>query len=279
MEPEPSVLVIEAGPGDPLTSVTRHAIDDLAGAEDGVQVVTVRSLLDVLRALRELNVVCTVIDLDLDDSVAAPVLQEVTHEAAGGPVLAFASRPLHEADRALLAGTRERGGIEVVQSTAQLTERLTLHLLTLVPRRVPILRGQQAGQTRWRFHGEKALVIDDDVRNVFALTSVLELHGFAVLFADNGRSGVELLRQHTDTAIVLLDIMMPGMDGYATTAAIRRMPEFAQLPIVALTAKAMRGDRERSLAAGMNDHVTKPIDINDLVNLIHDLIVPETRVG
>ncbi|GAA3080653.1 hypothetical protein GCM10020254_26250 [Streptomyces goshikiensis] len=91
------------------------------------------------------------------------------------------------------------------------------------------------------FHGEKVLIVDDDVRNVFALTSVLEQHGLAVLYAENGREGIEVLEQHDDVTVVLMDIMMPEMDGYATTSAIRRMPQFAGLPIIALTAKAMKG--------------------------------------
>ena len=96
------------------------------------------------------------------------------------------------------------------------------------------------------FGGEKVLIVDDDIRNVFALTSVLEQHGLSVLYAENGREGIEVLEQHDDVAIVLMDIMMPEMDGYATTTAIRRMPQFAGLPIIALTAKAMKGDREKA---------------------------------
>ena len=98
--------------------------------------------------------------------------------------------------------------------------------------------------------GEKVLIVDDDIRNVFALTSVLEQHGLSVLYAENGREGIEVLEQHDDVAVVLMDIMMPEMDGYATTAAIRRMPQFAGLPIIALTAKAMKGDREKSIESG-----------------------------
>ncbi|WP_461010651.1 HAMP domain-containing protein [Streptomyces capparidis] len=119
-----------------------------------------------------------------------------------------------------------------------------------------------------RFRGQKVLVVDDDVRNVFALTSVLEQHGLTVLYAENGREGIEVLEQHDDVALVLMDIMMPEMDGYATTAAIRRMPQFAGLPIIALTAKAMQGDREKSMEAGATEHVTKPVDPDHLLTVI-----------
>ncbi|MEU3463109.1 HAMP domain-containing protein [Streptomyces sp. NPDC006733] len=118
------------------------------------------------------------------------------------------------------------------------------------------------------FHGEKVLIVDDDIRNVFALTSVLEQHGLTVLYAENGREGIEVLEQHDDVAIVLMDIMMPEMDGYATTTAIRRMPQFAGLPILALTAKAMKGDREKSIESGASDYVTKPVDTDHLLTLM-----------
>jgi HAMP domain-containing protein/signal transduction histidine kinase len=118
------------------------------------------------------------------------------------------------------------------------------------------------------FEGQKVLIVDDDIRNVFALTSVLEQYGLTVLYAENGREGIEVLEQHEDVSLVLMDIMMPEMDGYATTEAIRRMPQFAGLPIIALTAKAMKGDKEKSLAAGASDHVTKPVDTDHLLGVM-----------
>ncbi|MGW2849603.1 ATP-binding protein, partial [Streptomyces sp. NPDC001274] len=118
------------------------------------------------------------------------------------------------------------------------------------------------------FRGEKVLIVDDDIRNVFALTSVLEQHGLTVLYAENGRVGIEVLEQHDDVAVVLMDIMMPEMDGYATTTAIRRMPQFAGLPIVALTAKAMKGDREKAIESGASDYVTKPVDPDHLLSVM-----------
>ncbi|MFG2645483.1 HAMP domain-containing protein [Streptomyces sp. NPDC048370] len=120
------------------------------------------------------------------------------------------------------------------------------------------------------FSGEKVLIVDDDIRNVFALTSVLEQHGLAVLYAENGREGIEVLEQHDDVTVVLMDIMMPEMDGYATTTAIRRMPQFAGLPIIALTAKAMKGDREKAIESGASDYVTKPVDPDHLLSVMEE---------
>ncbi|MGQ4329759.1 HAMP domain-containing protein [Streptomyces hayashii] len=132
-------------------------------------------------------------------------------------------------------------------------------------------RTQQAGtpaRAGIKFGGEKVLIVDDDIRNVFALTSVLEQHGLSVLYAENGREGIEVLEQHDDVAVVLMDIMMPEMDGYATTTAIRRMPQFSGLPIIALTAKAMKGDREKAIESGASDYVTKPVDPDHLLSVM-----------
>ncbi|WP_109284299.1 HAMP domain-containing protein [Streptomyces orinoci] len=138
-----------------------------------------------------------------------------------------------------------------------------------VPEQLPAPQAEPAPRPAGReFHGEKVLIVDDDIRNVFALTSVLEQHGLTVLYAENGREGIEVLEQHDDVVVVLMDIMMPEMDGYATTAAIRRMPQFADLPIIALTAKAMKGDREKSIDAGASDYVTKPVDTDHLLSVM-----------
>jgi CheY-like chemotaxis protein len=116
--------------------------------------------------------------------------------------------------------------------------------------------------------GAKILIVDDDVRNVFALTSVFERYGAQIRYAENGRQGMEILDREDDIALVLMDVMMPELDGYATTAAIRRRPEFADLPIITVTAKAMKGDRAKSIASGASEYVTKPVDISHLIGLM-----------
>jgi CheY-like chemotaxis protein len=113
--------------------------------------------------------------------------------------------------------------------------------------------------------GATVLVVDDDVRNVFALTSALELHGATVLYADNGADGLRIVQEHPQIDLVLMDVMMPDMDGNETTAAIRSTPGREQLPVLFLTAKAMAGDREKSVAAGASDYITKPVDLDELL--------------
>jgi signal transduction histidine kinase/HAMP domain-containing protein len=119
-----------------------------------------------------------------------------------------------------------------------------------------------------RLCGKKVLIVDDDLRNVFAITSILELYGLTVVHASDGRTGIETLQRSPDIDIVLMDVMMPEMDGYATTAAIRQVPGLAHLPVIAVTARAMHGDRDKSIAAGATDYVTKPVDTEDLLTVM-----------
>jgi signal transduction histidine kinase/ActR/RegA family two-component response regulator len=137
----------------------------------------------------------------------------------------------------------------------------------------PILRGDPersiaAPRIARGLDGATVVIVDDDVRNVFALTSALELHGMTVRYADNGADGVRMLTEHPDVDIVLMDAMMPDLDGYETTRQIRRNRNFADLPVVFLTAKAMPGDRESALAAGASDYITKPVDLDELLDLM-----------
>jgi CheY-like chemotaxis protein len=120
--------------------------------------------------------------------------------------------------------------------------------------------------TRPALAGKRVLVIDDDPRNVFAISSTLEMHGVRVTHASDGRQGIETLLAAPGTDLILMDIMMPGMDGYAAMTVIRQMPQFATLPIIAVTARAMESDRQKSLGAGASDYVTKPVDTDELLD-------------
>ncbi|GHH27058.1 HAMP domain-containing protein [Streptomyces lanatus] len=196
--------------------------------------------------------------LDAGDLVASAAdLAELTEMAEGAIETPAEVRSYRETQNgaAALFRRRRRAAGELEQRPAQ-PEQWS-----------PAAEPAAAPQSRRgiRFGGEKVLIVDDDIRNVFALTSVLEQHGLSVLYAENGREGIEVLEQHDDVAVVLMDIMMPEMDGYATTTAIRRMPQFAGLPIIALTAKAMKGDREKAIESGASDYVTKPVDPDHLL--------------
>jgi hypothetical protein len=118
------------------------------------------------------------------------------------------------------------------------------------------------------FEGKKILIVDDDVRNVFALTSVLESRGMEVLFAENGKEGLDVLKRNEEIDLVLMDIMMPEMDGYETMKRLRKLRKFERLPVISLTAKAMPGDREKSITAGASDYITKPVDTEQLLSLM-----------
>jgi CheY-like chemotaxis protein len=138
---------------------------------------------------------------------------------------------------------------------------------------VPLARSEtrqaaELPESDGRLSGRTVLVVDDDARNVFALTGMLEFHGMRVLNAENGVKGIDVLRSDPSIELILMDVMMPEMDGYEATARIRSMPERADLPIIAVTAKAMQGDREKSLAAGATDYVTKPVDAAVLIDCI-----------
>ncbi|MFE9605262.1 HAMP domain-containing protein [Streptomyces hokutonensis] len=139
------------------------------------------------------------------------------------------------------------------------------------------LEAWKAGRAGQVLPGRRVLIVDDDIRNVFALTHVLGRVGMPVLYAENGREGIETLERNPDVELVLMDIMMPEMDGYETIAAIRRAPRWTGLPIVALTAKAMPGDREKSIARGANDYVPKPVDVDQLLTVVCALLDPDAE--
>jgi HAMP domain-containing protein/signal transduction histidine kinase/ActR/RegA family two-component response regulator len=170
--------------------------------------------------------------------------------------------------------TQLLGGELRVRSEPGTGSTFTLYL-PVDTERAPSLTPSHTGQltvlpplSTLRFNGEKVLIVDDDLRNVFALSAVLEQHGLEVVYADTGVAGIRSLEQQPDTALVLMDVMMPELDGNSTIAAIRGMTMHADLPIIAVTAKATAEDKERTLASGADEYVTKPVDTDHLLNLI-----------
>jgi CheY-like chemotaxis protein len=175
----------------------------------------------------------------------------------------------------------QAGAIRYVPSLERLLDE-TMLLLHRSEENLPAAQKKILGQVRQTdpmLAGRRILVIDDDLRNIFALTSALEQYEITVLHAENGKSGVKLLEQESGIDLVLMDIMMPEMDGYETTRAIRQIPRFAALPIIALTAKAMKGDREKCLQAGASDYVTKPVDLAYLFSVMRVWLTGVGAVG
>jgi CheY-like chemotaxis protein/two-component sensor histidine kinase len=186
------------------------------------------------------------------------------------PTIAYLAEKLPRPERARLDALAKTAVMAVVDCPERLADRAALYLhrveATLPSQTRKLLGRLRTGDAP--LHGKKVLVVDDDIRNVFALTSTLEQRGMKVVFAENGREGIDRLHQHPNTDLVLLDIMMPEMDGYETAQAIRSMPRFEHLPIISLTAKAMKGDREKAIAAGASDYITKPVDVDQLVSMM-----------
>ena len=151
---------------------------------------------------------------------------------------------------------------ELLDETTLLLHRIEANLTEPARRML-----EQLHKNNPALSGKKILIIDDDIRNIFATTSLLEHYDMQVIYAENGREGINTLEQTQGIDLVLMDIMMPGMDGYEAMRTIRAIGKFKTLPIIALTAKAMKGDREKCVAAGASDYITKPIDTDQLLSL------------
>jgi hypothetical protein len=170
-------------------------------------------------------------------------------------------------------GPLARFSQELVVKNVQSTDRLFAETALFLHRDAGRLPDEQRSilehlQSPELLAGRTVLIVDDDVRNIFAMTSLLERHQMKVVAAENGREALECLRAHPEVEAVLMDIMLPEMDGYETTRAIRRMPDRCNLPILALTAKAMKRDREKCIEAGASDYVAKPVETEHLLALL-----------
>jgi CheY-like chemotaxis protein len=160
--------------------------------------------------------------------------------------------------------------VKEVKSIERLVDEVALHLHLLIESLPEAKRNsiEQLHQSSAVLTGRKVLVVDDDIRNIFAMTSLLEHQQMQVLSAESGRDAIETLKKTNDMDIVLMDIMMPEMDGYDTMKSIRGQENFKALPIIALTAKAMKGDREKCIESGASDYITKPVDTEQLLALM-----------
>jgi CheY-like chemotaxis protein len=249
----------------------REAIVSLIGHDD-VDIVAVDTAERALEELTRAPFDCMVLDLGLADMSGFELLERVKGdpERHDLPIIVYTGKELSPAEETRLRKYAETIIVKDVKSPERLLDETALFLhrveATLPEQKRKMLERLHTADAV--FHGKKVLVVDDDVRNIFSLTSVLEEHGMDVAFAENGRDAITYLEEHPNVDVVLMDVMMPGMDGYETTRAIRERPEFKALPIVALTAKAMKGDREKCIAAGASDYITKPVDTEQLLSLM-----------
>ncbi|NUO62297.1 MAG: response regulator, partial [Gemmatimonadaceae bacterium] len=249
----------------------RQAIVELIAAED-VEITAVASAGEAIETLRNQKFDCMVIDLGLADMSGFELLETVKSDPAMQemPVIVYTGKELTQAEDTQLRKYAETIIVKDVKSPERLLDETAL-FLHRVEAKLPEQKRRMLEQLHNAdsvFAGKRILVVDDDVRNIFSLTSVLEDHGMHVRFAENGKDAIAELENDPNVDLVLMDIMMPEMDGYDTTREIRRNAKFRSLPIIALTAKAMKGDREKTIAAGASDYITKPVDTEQLLSLM-----------
>ncbi|MEO8194943.1 MAG: response regulator, partial [Gemmatimonadales bacterium] len=250
----------------------RTAIVELIAHED-VEITAVES---AEKAMEELasskHYDCVVLDLGLKDMSGYDLLEKVKSDPqkADLPIIVYTGKELTQAEETRIRKYAETIIMKDVRSPERLLDETALFL-----HRVEAKLPEQKRRMLEQLHdadaviaGKKVLIVDDDVRNIFSLTSVLEDHGMNVRFAENGKDAMVALEQDSEVDAILMDVMMPEMDGYETTRAIRGLTQFKSLPIIALTAKAMKGDREKCIAAGASDYITKPVDTEQLLSLL-----------
>ncbi|WGV23901.1 response regulator [Halotia branconii] len=260
-----NLLVIEDDP------VQAQSIIELIGNSD-VQSTAVGTGKEALLILKSQRFDCIVLDLGLPDMSGLELIEQIKQEPSllKLPIIIYTGKELTRQEDTQLRGLAETIIIKNVRSPERLLDETALFLhrvqANLPQPKREIL--EQLHQSDPVLANRTILIVDDDLRNIFALTSFLESYQMQVLFAENGRDGIEMLQANPETNIVLMDIMMPEMDGYQTTRAIRQQQEFRTLPIIALTAKAMPGDREKCIEAGASDYITKPVDTEQLLSLL-----------
>jgi len=249
----------------------RASIVSLIGNTD-IHIVAVEDGKGALEALQSSQFDCMVLDLTLPDISGFDLLDQIgaNERLRDLPVVIYTAQELNRKEVTKLKRYAKTIVIKDARSPERLLDETALFLhrsqasLPETQRRMlEEIHAQDGGLA-----GRKVLIVDDDLRNIFALSTLLERQQMQVLFAENGRDGIEVLEKDPTIEIVLMDIMMPEMDGYDTMRAIRRIPKFRSLPIITLTAKAMKGDRDKCIAAGASDYITKPVDVAQLLSMM-----------
>jgi CheY-like chemotaxis protein/HAMP domain-containing protein len=251
--------------------IERQGIVELL-AHDDIEVAAVPTGTEALDVLRERTFDCCVVDLRLPDMSGFDLLQHLQEDSnlRDVPVVVFTGKELSDDEETRLRSMAKSIVLKDVQSPERLFDETALFLHRVVAD-LPESKRQMLARLHGSnevLHGRKVLVVDDDARNIFALTTVLENQDMEVVSATNGRQAIEIIDRTPDLSVVLMDIMMPEMDGYETMRQIRKDPRFRMLPILALTAKAMKGDREKCLDAGASDYIAKPVNTDQLLSLL-----------
>jgi len=259
------LLVVEDNPAEQMS------IRELLGHDD-IEIVTAGTGAEALSVLREKPVDCIVLDLRLPDISGFDLLEQFRKDASLSeiPVVVFTGRELSAQEEAQLHTMARSIVVKGVESPERLLDETALFLHRVITDLPPTKQRmlERLTNSDEDLVGRTVLLVDDDARNIFALSSVLERRGMQVLTATTGADAIKLVEETPDLAIVLMDIMMPEMDGYQTTARIRENPKFRRLPIIALTAKAMKGDREKCLEAGASDYLAKPVNTEQLLSAL-----------
>ena len=256
--------------------VQRRLVEEFIGGED-VHIVGVARGEDALTALQAAkdngdHFDCALIDLGLPDMSGFDLIGRIREELELDdlPVIVHTGRELRPEEAERLHELAEAVVVKDADAYDRLLDETALYL-----HRIEAELPEEQRDRLEKLHtpaaslaGKKVLIVDDDVRNIFALTSLLEQHGMEVVYAEGGREGVDFLAKSDDVDAVLMDVMMPGMDGYEATKAIRQDSRFGDLPVIMVTAKAMKGDREKCLAAGASDYLTKPVNVDQLLSLL-----------
>ncbi len=265
------LLVVEDDPAEQMS------IAALVGGDD-INITTADSGERALELLRSRRFDCVILDLKLPDISGFDLLSEIQLDGKMRevPIVVFTGREITVEEEAELRRRAKSIVLKGVQSPERLLDETALFLHRVIAN-LPQNKQrmiEKLHESDEPLRDRKVLVVDDDVRNIFALNSLLERHGMNVITATNGQDAIQLLDEHPDVALILTDVMMPEMDGYETMRRIREIPAFRSLPIIALTAKAMRGDREKCLQAGASDYVAKPVNTEQLLALVRMWLQP-----
>jgi CheY-like chemotaxis protein len=252
-------------------AIERQSIVELISYKD-IEMISVATGGEALEAMLDNAFDCVVLDLRLPDMTGFDLLEKMQAEPALAdvPVVVFTGKDLNPKEQARLKTMAKSIVLKDVQSPERLLDETALFLHRVVTdlradKQTMLAQLHNSNEVLRR---RKVLVVDDDARNIFALTSMLENQEMEVISTTSGRKAIEIIRQTPDLSLVLMDIMMPEMDGYETMREIRLAPQFRTLPILALTAKAMKGDREKCLDAGASDYIAKPVNTDQLLSLM-----------